>query len=97
VESVGDVHVAQIGLDGRVRGRQFQVDHDAVYEGDGSVDETVVPDLGLAHLHGDGGDLVDYKGGFNRARLAGVDLEGVWLEELCEALDIGETEIGVAP
>lgn len=68
MERVGDVHIAEVRLDGGVRGSKLQVNHDAVDEGDGAVDERVVPDLGLAHLDGDGRDFGAHEGGFLRFR-----------------------------
>lgn len=97
MERVGDVHVAEIGLDSGVGGGELEVDHDAVDEGHSAINEGIVPDLGLAHFDGDGGDIGAHEGGFDAAGLAGVDFEGVWLEELGEALDVGEAEVGVAP
>jgi hypothetical protein len=97
VERVSNIYRAQIRLNGRVCRHKLQVDHDAVHKAYGSIDEAVIPDLCLAHLHGDGGNLTANKGSFNRARLARVDLQRVRLEEFGETLNVWETEVGVAP
>jgi hypothetical protein len=79
VERVDDVCLAEIRLDGCVGRSNLEVDHDAVYIGDYAVDEAIVPDLGLAHLNGEGGDPVVDKGGFDGAGLTRVDLQGIGL------------------
>lgn len=96
MECVDDVSLAEIRLDSGAR-RHFQVDHDAVHEGINALDQAGVPDLGLAHFHGDGRDFEVDEGGFDGAGLAGVDLEGVGLEQLGEPLNVGQSKISVAP
>lgn len=97
VEGVCDVDIGQVGLDGGVAGGNLQIDHDAVDEGDSAVDQRGVPDLGLAHFDSQAGDPVVDEGGFDAARLARVDLEGVGLEQFAQALDVGQAPVRVAP
>jgi hypothetical protein len=82
VESVGNVDVAQIRLDRLVGRNHVQVHHDAVHEVDGAVNETGVPDLGLPHFNCDTWDVVLDERRLNGARLAGVDLQRVGLQQL---------------
>jgi len=94
-----DVRLTQIRLIdlGRVRRNNLQIVQHSVHEGVYSVDERAVPNFGESHLDGDGRDLVNDEGGLDRARFSYVDLEGVGLEELCEALDIRKSEICITP
>jgi hypothetical protein len=97
VERVGNVDVAQIWLNRCVGGSELQIYHDAVDEIDCAVDKTIIPDLGLPHLNGDGGNLIPDKGGLDRAGFTRVNLQGVRLEELRHALDVGKAPVCVTP
>jgi hypothetical protein len=97
VECGDHVCVAEIRLNSRVCGCDLEIDHDTVYVVDYAVDKAVVPDLGLPHLDSEGWDTVVDKGGLDGARLAGVNLQGVRLQEFGQTLDVGEAEVGVAP
>lgn len=97
MECGGDINLAQIRLNRLVGRSKLQVDHDAIDEVDCAVDKTVVPDLGLAHLHGNRGDLVADKGSLYRTGLTRVDFQSIRLEELGQALNVRKTEISITP
>lgn len=97
VESVGNVHIREIRLDGSVAGCDPQIDQNTVDKIDSAVDERVVPDLRLSHLDCQTRDLVIDKRRLDTAGLANINLQCVGLQELTQALNIGKAPVGVAP
>ena len=97
MECVNHIRLAEIWLDGRIGWRHVQIDHDAVYIVDYAIDETGVPDSSLAHFDGERRNLVVDKRRFDGAGLSNVDFQRVGLQELGQALDVGKSEVGVAP
>ena len=97
VESVGNVDVGEVRLDGGVAGRDSQVDQHAVDKVDSAVDQRVVPDLGLSHLDRQTRDAVVDKRRLDTAWLADINLQRVRLQELAQALNVRQAPVRVAP
>jgi len=99
VEGVCDVSIAEVGLVrcGSVRWNDIQVVEDAVDKVVNAINKGRVPDLSETHFNGYGGDAIVNEGRFDATRLTRINLEGVGLEQLRKAFNVGEAEIGVAP
>jgi hypothetical protein len=97
VEGVGNINGTQIRLDRLVGRQHVQVHHDAVDKIDGAINQTRIPHLGLAHLNRDTRHFIAHKRRLDGPGLTGINLQRIGLQQLGEALDIGQSEVGIAP